>query len=57
MPAVAHGFFDIITDFLDTGAGMLIFGVYVIVMFIVSWRMMKKMAAKDARYNEIQRET
>ena len=56
VPAAAHGFFDIITDFLDTGAGMLIFGIYVIAMFITSWRMMKRMAAKDARYNEIQRE-
>ena len=52
VPAVAHGLFDAIAAVADSGIGILAFAVYVIAMFIVSWRMLKKLSEKDAQFEE-----
>ena len=49
VPAAAHGLFDTMAAFADSGFGILAFAVYVIAMFIVSWRMLKKLSEKDAQ--------
>lgn len=53
VPAIAHGLFDVISDYIETGFGLIVFGIYVIAMFIISWKMMKRMADKDTQYNEM----
>ena len=47
IPALTHGLFDLIADSTDVGGGLIIFGVYVIAMFIIAWRLMKKLAESD----------
>ncbi len=48
IPAIAHGLFDMIASRAETGGGILLFAAFVIAMFVVSWRMLKKLSGKDA---------
>ena len=47
LPAVAHGLFDLLASHTSSGLVLALFIVYVIAMFIVSFRLMKKMSEND----------
>ena len=52
VPALAHGAFDFIASNTDSGAMTVVFIIYVVAMFIVSWRLLKKLADEDAYLQE-----
>ncbi len=50
VPAIAHGAFDLLAINLETPVWIVVFILFVVAMFIVSWRIMKKLSEKDAYY-------
>ena len=48
VPALAHGAFDFIATNTEQGVMIAVFVVYVIAMFIVSWKLVKKLSENDA---------
>lgn len=52
VPALVHGGFDMIAVRSDSTPGIIVFALYVITMFVVSWRLVRKLAGKDRYFPE-----
>ena len=48
VPALAHGGFDFIATNTDQTGMIIVFVIYVIAMFVTSWRLLKKVSENDA---------
>ena len=48
VPAVAHGAFDFIATNTDKSGMVPVFVIYVIVMFVISWRLVRRLSENDA---------
>ncbi|MBQ6233991.1 MAG: PrsW family intramembrane metalloprotease [Clostridia bacterium] len=48
VPALAHGAFDFIATNTDKGGIVPVFVIYVIAMFVISWRLVRRLSENDA---------
>ena len=56
VPAGAHGGFDLLASGISSGLGIVVFIAYIIVIFVVSFRLIKNLSEKDDFYSQTKAE-